>query len=121
MVQNREKGCLGHQNDAQQFMLMQQIGQQLPFPADCILIRDKIYPNSFPVMTPFSNAQLRQKAGDELRRARRLNRYISRYRIQVEHTIAEFKSYQCIGSLCRHPRPFRRKLFELYVVGKTLG
>ena len=46
-------------------------------------------------MTPFSNAQLRRKAGDERRRethdqrARRLNRYISRYRIQVELRIAE--------------------------------
>ena len=77
MVRYIETGFLGHQNNAQHFMLMQQIGQQLPCLADCILLRDRIYPNSFPVVTPFSNAQLRRKAGDASRRARRLSRYIT--------------------------------------------
>ena len=43
-----ESGFLGHQNDAQQFMLMRQIGHDpaLPFPQDCVLLADKIYPDT---------------------------------------------------------------------------
>ncbi|CAG2248292.1 unnamed protein product [Mytilus edulis] len=40
-----ECGFLGHQNDAQQYMLMRNIGQQLPFPDELFLLGDKIYPN----------------------------------------------------------------------------
>jgi len=38
---------LGHQNDAKQFTMMQQIGVngQLHFPEDSVLLADKIYPN----------------------------------------------------------------------------
>ena len=32
-----ESGFLGHQNDGQQFMLMQLIGRDLPFPDNCFL------------------------------------------------------------------------------------
>jgi hypothetical protein len=103
-IRHVESGFLGHQNDAQQFMLMQQIGGQLPFPDNCVLLGDKIYPNRHPVMTPFSAPQLRRKVGDDRRRAYRLNRYISRYRINVEHAIAEMKTYQSISTVWRHPR-----------------
>ena len=50
-----ESGFLGHQNDAQQFMVMRQIGNDvsLPFPDNCFLLGDKIYPNRHPVMTPY--------------------------------------------------------------------
>jgi hypothetical protein len=41
-IRHIECGFLGHQNDAQQFRLMRQIGQDLPFPQNCVLLRDKI-------------------------------------------------------------------------------
>ena len=52
------EGFLGHKNDAQQFRLMQEIGigGQLPFPDNCALLADKIYPNRHPVISPFSGA-----------------------------------------------------------------
>ena len=40
-----ESSFLGHQNDAQQFMLMKQIGIYLPFPDNLHLLGDKICPN----------------------------------------------------------------------------
>jgi hypothetical protein len=42
-----QSGFLGHQNDAQQFRLMPQIGhnQELDFPQNVVLLADKIYPN----------------------------------------------------------------------------
>ena len=30
-----------------------------------------------------------------------------RYRIGVEHAIAELKTYKSVGSLWRHPRPYQ--------------
>ena len=40
-----ESSFVGHQNDAQQFMLMKQIGTYLPFPDNLYLLGDKICPN----------------------------------------------------------------------------
>jgi hypothetical protein len=45
-----QSGFLGHQNDAQHFRLMPQIGynQELDFPQNFVLLADKIYPNGYP-------------------------------------------------------------------------
>jgi hypothetical protein len=50
---------------------MQQIGDLLPFPDNCGLPVDKIYPNQLVVRIV----------------------YISRYSIQLEHAVAEMKTY----------------------------
>jgi hypothetical protein len=38
-IHHIECGFLGHQNDAQQFRLMRQIGQDLPFPQKCVHVK----------------------------------------------------------------------------------
>ena len=51
-----EARFLGHQNDAKQFTMIQQIGVNGPlhFLEDCILLADQIYPNRHPTVTPFT-------------------------------------------------------------------
>ena len=49
---------LRHQNDVQQFKLMQQIARDLPFPENCFLLGDKMHPNRYPVMAPYTSAQI---------------------------------------------------------------
>ena len=51
-----EARFLGHQNDAKQFTMIQQIGVNGPlhFLEDCILLADQIYPNRHPTNTPFT-------------------------------------------------------------------
>ena len=73
---------------------MTQIGTDLPFPADCILLADKIYPNGDPLMTPYTAAQLARKEGNMRRKCMKLNRCIQMYRIRVEHAIADLKKYK---------------------------
>jgi len=55
-----EARFLGHQNDAKQFTMMQQIGVNGPlhFPEDCVLLADKIYPNRHPTVTLFTTQQI---------------------------------------------------------------
>ena len=52
-----EARFFGHQNDAKQFTMMQQIGVigPLHFPEDCVLLADKIYPNRHPVIYNTAN------------------------------------------------------------------
>ena len=99
-----ESGFLGHQNDAQQFGLMRQIGRDLPFPDDCVLLGDKVYPNRYPPMTAYSATQLARKHGRHRRQCQKFNRYVRKYRVCVEHAIAKLKSYRSIASIRRHPR-----------------
>jgi hypothetical protein len=63
---------------------MQQIGRELQFPDNCFLLGDKIYPNGYTVLTPYSAAQIRRKHGIERRQSLRFNRYVKRYRVLVE-------------------------------------
>jgi len=58
-----EARFLGHQNDAKQFTMMQQIGVNGPlhFPEDCVLLADKIYPNRHPTVTLFTTQQINRK------------------------------------------------------------
>jgi hypothetical protein len=48
-IRHIECGFLGHQNDAQQFRLMRQIGQDLPFPRSFELSAFSLPPIRFPV------------------------------------------------------------------------
>jgi hypothetical protein len=83
---------------------MKQIGRELQFPDNCFLLGDKIYPNGFPVLTPYSAAQIRSKHGVERRQSLRFNRYVKRYRVLVEHAIGEIKCYSSVSTVWRHPR-----------------
>ena len=101
-----ECGFLGHTNDAQQFVLMTNIGsgEELDFPLELNLLADKIYPNRYPLITGFTAAQLARKQGVELRKCRQFNRYLQSYRVSVEHGIASLKSYKVTSSTWRHSR-----------------
>ena len=104
VIRHVESGFLGHQNDAQQFRLMRQIGIDLPFPDQCFLLGDKIYPNGHPIITQYTAAQMRRKHGRQRRQCRKLNRYIGRYRVCVEQAIGELKCYRSISSVWRQRR-----------------
>ncbi|CAG2205556.1 unnamed protein product [Mytilus edulis] len=99
-----ECGFHGHQNDAQQYMLMRNIGQQLPFPDELFLLGDKIYPNRHLVLTAYTRQQIVRKPRNMQRKCRKLNRLITHYRVKVEHAIGELKKYKVMGTLWRHPR-----------------
>ena len=99
-----ECGFLGQQNDAQQYNSMREIGTDLPFPHQCILFGDKIYPNNNTTMIPYTSMQLRRKEGCEKRKCLKLNRLIAKYRVCVQHAIAELKSYKSIGSVWWYKR-----------------
>jgi DDE superfamily endonuclease/Helix-turn-helix of DDE superfamily endonuclease len=114
LIRHTSTGFLGHLNDAQQYRLMPQIGNELPFPQECVLLADKIYANGYPLMTPFTTAQLRRKRGNDRHKALRLNRYIARHRIAVEHSIAELKTYRCVNSVWRHPRHMLSQTVSLF-------
>ena len=71
-----ECGFLGHQSDAQQFMLMRQIGIDLPlFPDDLYLLGDKIYPNRHPIMTPYTRQQIARKPLNLQQKCRKMKTY----------------------------------------------
>lgn len=108
-------GFLGHQNDAAIFNTFPQIGHQLAlqFPQDCLLLGDKIFPNGYPLMTPYTVPQINRRPAHQQQRYRRLNTIISEYRVYVEHVIREIKMYKCIGSLWRHPRYKIRKTVDV--------
>jgi len=55
MIRHVESGFYGHQNDAQHYRLMTRIPDELPFPHTCFLLGDKIYPNGFPILSPYSH------------------------------------------------------------------
>ncbi|XP_053390139.1 uncharacterized protein LOC128553052 [Mercenaria mercenaria] len=99
-----QSGFLGHMNDAQQFAMMQRIGTDLVFPHDCFLLGDKIYPNRYPIITPFSAGQVARRHGRDRRRCVKFNRYVSSCRIIVEHSIGELKTYRAVSTIWRHPR-----------------
>ena len=110
-----ESGFLGHQNDAQQFAMMPQIGQnkELDFPDGLVLLADKIYPNGYPLMTPYTRQQLNRKPEHLKRKCKKLNNLIKEYRVAVEHTIGDLKNYKVMGSLWRHPRTKLRQIVKI--------
>ena len=92
---------------------MRQIGQDLPFPQKCVLLGDKIYPNAHPVITLFTQSQIRRKPDRLQRKCRKFNRTLSEYRVLVEHVIGELKCYKVIGTLWRHPRTKLKRVTEI--------
>ena len=102
-------------NDAQQFTLMTKIGpgEVLNFPDDLSILGDKIYPNRYPNITAYTKAQLRRKRGGDLKKCRKFNNYVQSYRVTVEHSIAELKSYKAISSVWRHSRTLLSKTVKI--------
>ena len=94
-------------------MLMQQIGRDLPFTDNCFLLGDKIYPNRYPVMTPYTSAQINRKQGRMRRHGSLFNKYIRKYRVCVEHSICKLKCYRVVSSEWRHPRPVLPKVVKI--------
>lgn len=108
-----ECGFLGHQNDAQQYRLMDQIGgATLPFPLDCRLLADKIYPNRHPIVSPYTQQQITRKPRVVQNKYRKFNRIHSKYRSTVEHAIGEMKVYKILNGVWRHPRQILKKRYE---------
>ena len=99
-----ESGYQDHLNDAQQYALMQEIRTGLQFLDELVLLGDKIYPNHGAVITPYTSTQLAQKQPLERRECRKLNSLIKLYRVRVEQSIGELKTYRSVSLLWRHPR-----------------
>ncbi|CAG2210778.1 unnamed protein product [Mytilus edulis] len=100
ITEPQEQYYSGHR----QYMLMRNIGQQLPFPDELFLLGDKIYQNRHPVLTAYTRQQIIRKPRNMQRKCRKLNRLITHYRVKVEHAIGELKKYKVMGTLWRHPR-----------------
>ena len=96
-----QAGFLGGQNDAANFLLMERIepGTDHDMPVGALLLADKGYADTPPLLTPFRKAQIRTLAIPDKRRARRFNRRLSRCRIVVEHSIKHLKTYTAIQQL----------------------
>ena len=96
-------------------MLMRQVGNDvsLPFPDNCFLLGDNIYPNRHPVMTPYTRQQIARKAECLKNKCRKLNRLISEYRIKVEYAICKLKCYKVMGTLWSHPPPKLKNLVKI--------
>ena len=94
---------------------MPQIGhnQELDFPQNVVLLADKIYPNGYPLMAPYTRRQLNVRPENVRRKCRKLNRLVTEYRVKVEHAICDLKHYKIIGTLWRHPRRMLKKIVEL--------
>lgn len=101
-----KSGFKGHNNDATTFRQLPAIGpnEELDFPPNHYLLADKIYPSRYPLITPFSAAQILRRPLQERAVCRRFNRKLSKRRMIVEHTIRNVKLFRVIGTLYRHPR-----------------
>ena len=94
-------GFLGHSNDAMQYHLLPSIGhgQELELPQHAYLLADSIYPNRYPLLTPFRRNQINHDDNMEL-----FNLEHRRCRIAVEHVISYFKTYAVMKGVYRHGR-----------------
>ena len=86
-----QSGFLWHLNDAQQFAMMNKLGTDFPFPHHCYILGDKIDPNKGNVLTQYATQQVARKQGVERSKCLKFNRVLKRYRIGVEHAIAQLK------------------------------
>jgi hypothetical protein len=59
---------------------MPQIGhnQELDFPQNVVLLADKIYPNGYPLMTPYTRRQLNARSDNVRRKCRKLRKIDNR-------------------------------------------
>ena len=108
-------GFPGHLNDAQQFTFLPNIGPNGPlhFPENTFILADKIYPCVYPLMTPFTNTQIRRRQLNYRHRMRSFNKKLNEKRIFVEHLHHNIKMYRVIGSLYRHSREDASYIVEL--------
>lgn len=111
-------GFAGHNNDAQCFNLMENIGpnMELSFPSgECCLLADKIYPATPPILKPYTAPQLARAPRERKVKMRKLNRKISARRVYIEHVIGHLKCYRVISSLYtyRHRRRYTSAIVEL--------
>jgi hypothetical protein len=83
------------------------------FPRNCFLLGDTIYPSQHPLVTPYTNAQLRRQDNNTRRKRVEVNDKIRKRRIYVEHSIRRIKIYKIVGSLYRHKRQYIPRLVEL--------
>ena len=95
-----------HLNDAQQFTFLPNIGPNGPlyFPENTFLLAGKIYLYVYPLMTPFTNTQIRLRQLNYRHRMRSFNKKMNGKGIFVEHLHHGIKMYRVIGSLYRHSR-----------------
>lgn len=80
-------------NDAAQFHELPLIGPGLAcdFPPDAYLLADKMYPNQYPLMSPFNVNQFGNNGPD--RDAKIIfNTEFARCRVFIEHAISYFKT-----------------------------
>ena len=103
-------------NDAQQFGLMRQFGNYLIFPEELCLLAEIIDPNRSPVLTSYTSAQLARRPLVKRRTYRKFNNLIRKYKIRVEHAIADHKTYKYAGSLWRHPMDMLSSTVCAYLV-----
>ena len=108
-------GFRGHQNDAQTYRSIPDIGPgfELDFPGNLRILGDSIYPNGYPLLTPYKTIQIRKQEDRERRRRRKFNRMLRSRRVYVEHVIKEIKTYKCIGGIYRHQRQLLANVVEL--------
>ena len=85
-------------------MFMRQIEIDLPFPDDLYLLRNKIYPNRHPIMTPYTRQQVAAEPANLQEKCCKMNKLITEYRVKVEHAIGDIKRYNILGRLWRHKR-----------------
>ena len=110
-----ECGFLGHQNDAQQFTLMRDIGygKELNFPIDYYLLGDKIYPNRYPLLTPYTQPQIQRKERRMRLKCIQFNKALNEHRSSIERSIGELKRFRVLGTLWRHPRRKLKRVFDI--------
>ena len=115
IIRHVECGFLGHLNDAQQYRLMASIGprEELKFPGDCLLLADKIYPNGYPLMTPYTRQQISRRPIHVQRKCKKLNKRIQAHRVSVEHSIGQLKQYKILNTVWRHPRRMLKDVCEI--------
>ncbi|CAC5418870.1 unnamed protein product [Mytilus coruscus] len=112
---NQLQGFLGHDNDANAYHRIGPIGpgDALDFPPQCYILADSIYPNGYPLVTPFKSVEIIRQTRAEKRFRRKFNILHRNRRVYVEHVIKEIKTFKVIGSLFRHPRWKLSSIVEL--------
>ncbi len=108
-------GFLGHDNDAVTYRQLPNIGpgQELPFPGHLRLLADSIYPNQYPLLTPYKAIAMRNVDILEKRRRRRVNKRIRSRRVYVEHIIKDLKTFRVVTGIHRNRRELFPSIVEL--------
>ncbi|CAC5381793.1 unnamed protein product [Mytilus coruscus] len=89
----------GHNNVAMTYRLIDAIGQHemLPFPRDCYLIGDTLYPSEHPIATPYTVRHLRNQNAIIRDQRKIVSEKIRASRVYVEHSIRRMNIYEIIG------------------------